>query len=113
MKKILLTFVVLIGFMLPTQSEEKGLATVEFARQTGELVGQAQVCGIDTSDVDHQLIQSITILATYRKEPSDGALKTYKSTIQRQLSSSSSLDCSQIQSDFSQVQRQLSKSLDQ
>ena len=112
MKKFLLTLILVIGFTLPTFSEEKGMATLDFANQTGELMGQATVCGIDTANVDQQMIKSITILANYRKETSEDAVQAYKSSVQRQLSSpASSYDCDQVHSDFDQVEVQLEKSL--
>lgn len=108
MKKILLTVILIFACGCAVFSEEKALPTLEFAKQVGELIGQANLCGIDTSSVNQQLIMSITILAAYRKEKPDNAVNFYKSTINQQVSSPS-LNCAQVGSDFEQVRQHLPK----
>lgn len=108
MKKFLLTLVVLVGCTLPTFSEDNAMSTMEFARQTGELIGQARLCGIDTADANQRLIQGITVLANYRKESYDNAVQAYNSSILKQLDlPTSSYNCSQVRSDFAQVDAKL------
>lgn len=118
MKKNLLTLVVAVGLsfcaLLPTFAEEKGMDTMEFARQTGELIGQARLCGVETSEVNRRLIQSITVLANYRKESYDTAVQEYNSSILKQLNlPTSSFNCSQVRSDFAQVEAKLPKPQEQ
>lgn len=108
MKKILLISTLLAVFMLPVFCEEQGMDTLEFANQTGELIGQAKVCGIDTTDVNQKLIEGITVLAKYRKQSVENALDVYKFFIQKQLGSpASSYNCSEVRYNFSQVQAKL------
>jgi len=108
-KKILLILCLIIT--LPVFAVE-GLSTIEFATQTGELMGQAKICGVQTNNAYSQFIQSITILATYRKESVDNALSAYRASIQ-QNSGSANVNCDQVRSDFAQVEAQLQKSLKQ
>lgn len=107
MKKFLL--ILCLAVTLPALAAE-GLSTTEYALQTGELMGMAQACGVSTGDADEQFILSIRVLATYRKEQTEPAVNAYRSSVQR-YSASSNYDCSQVQSDFAQVQAQLQKSL--
>lgn len=110
MKKILLTLILITSFTLPTFSEEQGMPTIEFAKQCGELIGKAKVCGVDTMNVNQKIIEGINVLATYRKETPDNAVSTYKSSIQQYLRSTiSDYDCEQVRSDFAQVEAQLNK----
>lgn len=110
MKKVLLTLVVLSVFILPTFSEEQGMDTLEFASQTGELIGQAKVCGINTANVNQKLIEGITVLATYRKQSVENALDVYKLFVQKQLNSpASNYNCDEVRYNFTQVEAKLAK----
>lgn len=110
MKKIFsisLSIFIFVLISIPAFSED-GLPTLEFARQTGELIGQAKMCGVDTLDVNQRLIEGIAVLATYRKESPETAIRVYKNSIQEQLNSASfNADCTQVKSDFAQVEAKL------
>lgn len=111
MKKFLLTLFVILfcGLNVAVFAlEDNGLPTLGFAQQVGELISMAKYCGIDTTEMNQQLIQSINILAIYRKENAQNALNVFQAYAQ-QSPDASKINCAQVSSDFEQVEAKMPK----
>lgn len=111
MKKFLLTIVIIFicGLRIAVFAfEDNGLPTLGFAQQVGELISMAKYCGIDTAEMNQQLIQSINILAKYRKENVQNAINVFQAYAQ-QKPDASKIDCAQVSSDFEQVEAKMPK----
>lgn len=111
MKKFLLTLIIILscGVGLSAFSvEDKGMPTVDFAMQLGELVGKAKLCGSNTDELNKKIMQSIAILATYRKENVQRSTDAYQSSINSQTLSSPA-ECSDVLYNLNQVEQHLPK----
>lgn len=113
MKKILLILFIVLGCSTAAFSiEDKGMPTIDFATQLGEIVGKAKLCGADTNELNPKFMQSIAILATYRKENVQRAINAYQSSLNSQTLSSPA-ECSEVLYNLNQVEQHLPKIKDQ
>lgn len=111
MKKFLLMLIIILscGVSLAAFSvEDKGMPTIDFATQLGEIAGKAKLCGANTDELNPKFIQSIAILATYRKENVQKAINAYQSSLNRQTLSSPT-ECSEVLYNLNQVEQHLPK----
>lgn len=109
MKKFLISILIILSCSTAAFSiEDKGMPTMDFATQLGELAGKAGLCGADTSSLNQKFIQSISILATYRKENVQNAVNAYQSSMNRQTLSSAT-ECSEVLYNLNQVEQHLPK----
>lgn len=111
MKKFISTLIIICscGFGLAAFAiQDKGMPTLDFAMQLGELAGKAKLCGADMSTLNQKFMQSVAILATYRKQNVQQALNTYQSSASNQTLSSAT-ECSEVLSNLNQVEQHLPK----
>lgn len=109
MKNFLLIISVILGCSTAAFAiQDKGMPTIDFAMQLGEMVGKAKLCGADTNELNQKLMQSIAILATYRKENVQKATNAYQSSINGQTLSSPA-ECSEVLYNLNQVEQHLPK----